>query len=106
MRRSRRQGDDYSGSQPSRYAAAELFELPLAFEIVEHNADGAAAVDVTPHGVAHTEDEPSLALRDEPVLGLLQFRLGNHERKACSNRCVLCNAVGTATKPKASSRAA
>jgi len=56
-----------------------LFELPLAFEGVRDRADGAAAVDVTPHGVAHVEDEPSLALRDEPVLGLLQFRLGNHE---------------------------
>jgi hypothetical protein len=55
------------------------YESPLAFEIVADDADGAAAVDVTPHGVAHVEDEPSLARRNEPVLGLLQFRLGNHE---------------------------
>jgi hypothetical protein len=66
--------------------------LPLAFEIVERDADGAVAVDVTPYGVVHVEDEPSLALRDEPVLGLLQFRLGNHELKAWRNRCVLRNA--------------
>ena len=58
---------------------AELLELPLAFEIVERNADGAAAVGVTPLGVAHVEDEPSLALRNEAVLGLLESRLGNHE---------------------------
>jgi hypothetical protein len=57
----------------------ELFEVSLAFEIVRDRADRAAAVDVTPHGVAHIEDEPSLALRDEPVPGLLQFRLGNHD---------------------------
>lgn len=62
---------------------AELFGLPLAFEVVERYADGAAAVDLTPYGVAHVEDEPSLALRDEPMLGLLQSRLGNHELAAC-----------------------
>ena len=50
------------------------------------DADGAAAVDVTPHGVAHAENEPSLALRDEPVLGLLQFRLGNHDSKVARMR--------------------
>jgi predicted nucleic acid-binding protein len=38
---------------------------------------------VTPDGVAHVEDEPSLALRDEPVLGLLQFRFPNHELEDC-----------------------
>ena len=68
---------------------AELFGLPLAFEIVERDADGAAAVGVTPHGLAHAEDEPSVALRDEPVLGLLQLRLGNHNAKTCSARAVL-----------------
>jgi hypothetical protein len=65
---------------------AELFELPLAFEIVGDDTDGAAAVDVTPHGVAHVEEEPSLALGDDSVLGLLPFRLGNHELIACRNR--------------------
>jgi hypothetical protein len=68
---------------------AELVELPLTFEIVERNADGAAAVGVTPHGVAHVDDEPSLAPRDEPEPGLFQFRLGNHELEACRNRSVL-----------------
>jgi hypothetical protein len=51
-------------------------QLPL-FEIVERNADGAVAVDMTP--------------QDEPVLGLFQFRLGNHELKACRNRYVPCD---------------
>jgi len=60
---------------------AELFCLTLSFEIVERNADGAAAVRVTPDSVAHVDDEPSVARRDEPVLGLLQFRLENHERQ-------------------------
>jgi GNAT superfamily N-acetyltransferase len=67
----------------------ELFELAPALEVVGDNADGAAAVGVTPLGVAHVEDEPSLDLRDEPVLGLLRFRLGNHELEACRSRCVL-----------------
>jgi hypothetical protein len=35
---------------------------------------------VTPHGVAQAQDEPSLALRDETVLGPLQLRLGNQPR--------------------------
>src|SRR5439155_20850251 len=65
---------------------AELLELPLTFEIVADDGAGAAAADVTPHGVTPVEDEPSLPFRDEPVLGLLQFRLGNHELKACRNR--------------------
>src|SRR5206468_4971139 len=64
---------------------AELFELPLALEIVQDRADGAAAVDVTPLRIAHVEGEPSLALRDEPVRGLLQFRHWNHELRACRN---------------------
>jgi hypothetical protein len=59
---------------------AELFELTLAFEVIRYHRYGATAVAVTPHGVAHVEDKPSLAFRDEPVLGLLQFRLANHER--------------------------
>src|SRR5207244_13433359 len=74
---------------------AELFESPLAFEIVADDADGAAAVDVTPLGVAHVEDEPSLALRDEPVLGLLQLRLGTHEIEPC--RKPLCAAQSLTT---------
>ena len=65
---------------------AELFELPLALEIIRSEADRASAVDVTPHGVAQVEDEPSLALRDEPMFGLPQFRLGNHDLEACRNR--------------------
>jgi hypothetical protein len=71
---------------------AELVELAPAFEIVGDDADGAAAVGVTPLGVAHVEDEPSLAPRDEPVLGLLQFRLGNHGLEACRNGRLLRNA--------------
>jgi len=47
------------------------------FEIVEREADGAATIDVTPDRVAQADDEPSLALRDEPVLRLLQLRLGD-----------------------------
>ena len=68
---------------------AELFGLPLAFEIVERDADGAAALGVTPHGLAHAEDEPSVVLRDEPVLGLLQLRLGNHRCRNVLSRAVL-----------------
>jgi hypothetical protein len=37
-------------------------------------------VDREAHDVAHLDDVPAIAIRDEPVLGLLQFRLGNHER--------------------------
>jgi hypothetical protein len=62
-----------------------LLGLTLVFEIVEHNADSAAPVGITPDGIAHVEDEPSLALRDESVLGLLQFRLRNHELEDCRN---------------------
>ena len=57
---------------------AELVELPPALEVVGDDANGAAAVGVTPLGVAHVEDEPALALGDESMLGLLQLRLGNH----------------------------
>jgi hypothetical protein len=52
---------------------AELLEVPFAFEIIAEDADRPATVGVTPLGVAHVEDEPSFALRDEPVFGLLQF---------------------------------
>ena len=65
---------------------AELVGLPPPFEVVEGEADGAAAVGVTPHGVAQAEDEPAVALRDETVLGLLRFRLGHHERNATEKR--------------------
>ena len=58
---------------------AELLGSPLVFEIVERDADGAAAVGVAPHGLAQAEDEPAVAFRDETVVGLLQLRLGNHE---------------------------
>ena len=34
--------------------------------------------DVVPARVARVQDEPALAFRDEPVLGLLERRLGNH----------------------------
>jgi hypothetical protein len=61
--------------------------LPPAFEIVEHDADCAAAVGVTPFRVAQAEDEPSVATRNEPVLGLLQLGLGNHTLENCHNRC-------------------
>src|SRR6185312_11663219 len=37
---------------------AELFGLRIVFEVVEHEADGATAVDLTPDGVAHVEYEP------------------------------------------------
>jgi len=57
---------------------AELFEVPFAFEIIAKDADRPAAVGVTPLGVAHVKDKPSFAPRDEPVLGLLQFRLVDH----------------------------
>ena len=57
---------------------AELGGVPApAFEVVGDDADGAAAVGVTPLGVAHVEDVPASALRREPVLGLLELRLGN-----------------------------
>jgi hypothetical protein len=57
---------------------AELVGIAApAFEVVGDDADRAAAVGVTPLGVAHVEDVPALARRGEPVLGLLQFRLGN-----------------------------
>jgi hypothetical protein len=60
---------------------AELRGPPPAFEVVVHDADGAAAVGVTPFGVAQAEDVPAVTLRDQSVLRLLQFRLGDHERK-------------------------
>ncbi len=49
---------------------AQLLELPFPFEVVRDQRYGAAAVGVTPLGVAHVEDEPALALRNEPVLRL------------------------------------
>ena len=62
---------------------AELVGLATpAFEIVADDADCSAAVGVTPFGVAHVEDVPSPARRGDPVLGLLQFRLGNHEPRS------------------------
>src|SRR3954447_4081359 len=39
---------------------AELVGLRLVFEVVEHEADGAAALGMTPRGVAHVADEPPL----------------------------------------------
>ena len=55
---------------------AKAADLDLALKI------GDAAVDMAPDGVTHVEHEPSLALRDEPVLPLLQPRLWNHELEA------------------------
>src|SRR3954453_8228426 len=51
-----------------------LLEVGLALE----QAVGAAVRPGTPGRVARVEDEPSVALRDETVLGLLHLRLGNH----------------------------
>jgi hypothetical protein len=61
---------------------AELLELPLALEVVEHNGDRPAPVDVAPLGVAHVEHVPALTRRREPVLALLQPRLGNRHARS------------------------
>jgi hypothetical protein len=58
-----------------------LFESAPALEVVADDADGSAAVAMAPLGVAHVQNEPALPVRDEPVLGLLQFRLGNQTSK-------------------------
>src|SRR5881409_2213392 len=59
---------------------AELAGLaPPALEVVSDDTDGTAASGVTPLGLPHVEDVPTLTLRDEPVLGRLELRLGNHE---------------------------
>src|SRR4051794_23580812 len=39
----------------------KLLGLRLVFEVVQHEADGATALDMTPDGVAHVADEPPLA---------------------------------------------
>src|SRR5205814_10311389 len=79
-------------------------EAPLAFEVVADDGDGAAAVGVTPLGVAHVEDEPAVAPRDEPVLGLLQFRLGNHGQPSCYERGGTASASASQTRSVSSSR--
>jgi hypothetical protein len=50
------------------------------------DADGAAAVGVPPRSVAHVEDVPAVSFRGEPVLGLLQLRLGNHDLQSLPKR--------------------
>ena len=53
----------------------ELGEVLVALEVAER----AAPLDVVPARVAGVDDEPALARRDEPVLGLLQLGLRDHE---------------------------
>ena len=53
---------------------ADLRELLLALEVAERTAP----VRVVPARVPRVEDEPPVAGRDEPVLGLLELRLPDH----------------------------
>jgi hypothetical protein len=53
---------------------ADLRPVLPALEVAEPSASG----DVPPARVARIQHEPPLSGRDDPVLGLLERRLGNH----------------------------
>jgi hypothetical protein len=55
---------------------AELFEIGLALEPLELG-EHASTLAVDPRRVAGVQDEPAFPLGEEPVLGLLERRLGN-----------------------------